>query len=71
MYDTALMALKIYNFQLVVSITTLIVSIIVSFISIINFGLLGAAWAIVIITFVQSLIRYIIVNYKLSRMENV
>ncbi|PTK79253.1 lipopolysaccharide biosynthesis protein [Staphylococcus haemolyticus] len=70
MYDTALMALKIYNFQLIVSITTLIVSIIVSFISIINFGLLGAAWAIVIITFVQALIRYIIVNYKLSRMEN-
>lgn len=70
MYDTALMALKIYNFQLIVSITTLIVSIIVSFISIINFGLLGAAWAIVIITFVQALIRYIIINYKLSRMEN-
>ena len=70
MYDTALMALKIYNFQLIISITPLILSIIVSFISIINFGLLGAAWAIVIITFVQALIRYIIVNYKLSRMEN-
>lgn len=70
MYDTALMALKIYNFQLVVSITTLIISTIVSFVSIINFGLLGAAWAIVIITFIQALIRYIIVNYKLSRMEN-
>ncbi|MBB4832127.1 O-antigen/teichoic acid export membrane protein [Staphylococcus hominis] len=70
MYDTALMALKIYNFQLVVSITTLITSTIVSFVSIINFGLLGAAWAIVIITFIQALIRYIIVNYKLSRMEN-
>lgn len=70
MYDTALMALKIYNFQLIVSVTTLIVSIIVSFVSIINFGLLGAAWAIVIITFVQALIRYIIVKYKLSRMEN-
>lgn len=62
MFDTTLMAFKAYKIQLLVSIPTMIVSIISSFILIHLFGIIGASLSVVLITFTQAIIKYIIIK---------
>src|SRR5699024_10635107 len=53
-FDTVLMAFKVYKIQLVTSIITLLISVATSLVMISNYGLLGAAISVVIIAFSQS-----------------
>ncbi|WP_017723016.1 lipopolysaccharide biosynthesis protein [Staphylococcus xylosus] len=66
-FDTVLMAFKVYKIQLITSIITLLISVITSLIMINNYGLLGAAMAVVLIAFSQSVIKYLIVIYLIKK----
>lgn len=70
MFDATLMALKIYNAQLIMSIITLVISIASSVILISKYELIGAASAVVIITMSQACLKYIIVNIKIKKWEH-
>ncbi|RIN45429.1 hypothetical protein BU041_13235 [Staphylococcus simulans] len=61
MYDTTLMALERYKIQLFASFITLLASITASLLLIPNYGLLGASLAIVVITFIQSTIKLVVI----------
>ena len=62
MFDTTLMAFKAYRMQLVVSIPTMVVSIIASFILVHLFGIIGASLSVVLINCTQAIIKYIIIK---------
>jgi len=66
-FDTVLMAFKVYKIQLVTSIITLLISVATSLVMISNYGLLGAAISVVIIAFSQSAIKYLIVIYLIRK----
>ncbi|MGX0125507.1 lipopolysaccharide biosynthesis protein [Staphylococcus hominis] len=66
MFDTVLMAFKAYKSQLIVSISTLIISIISSLVLIKYFGIIGASFAIVVITLSQALFKYILVTLNIK-----
>ncbi|MES3712579.1 oligosaccharide flippase family protein [Staphylococcus ureilyticus] len=68
MFDSTLMALKVYNAQLIISFITLIVSVVSSVILISIYGLIGAAISVVIITMIQACVKYIIVNIKIKKL---
>lgn len=61
MYDTTLMALERYKVQLFASFITLLASITASLVLIPIYGLLGASLAIVVITFIQSTIKLVVI----------
>ncbi|BFL77522.1 O-antigen/teichoic acid export membrane protein [Staphylococcus sp. AtDRG32] len=66
MFDTVLMAFKAYKSQLIVSISTLVISIISSLVLIKYFGIIGASFAIVVITLSQALFKYILVTLNIK-----
>lgn len=66
MFDTVLMAFKAYKSQLIVSILTLVISIISSLVLIKYFGIIGASFAIVVITLSQALFKYILVTLNIK-----
>ncbi|PNZ70009.1 hypothetical protein E2556_02065 [Staphylococcus croceilyticus] len=66
-FDTTLMAFKVYKLQLIASIFNLIVSIISSILLINSFGLVGAAISVVIINFSQAIIKYLICMYSIKK----
>ncbi|MCH4518265.1 oligosaccharide flippase family protein [Staphylococcus haemolyticus] len=66
MFDTILMAFKAYKSQLIVSISTLVISIISSLVLIKYFGIIGASFAIVVITLSQALFKYILVTLNIK-----
>lgn len=66
MFDTVLMAFKAYKVQLIVSISTLMISILSSLILIKEFGIIGASFAIVFITLSQALFKYILVTLNIK-----
>ncbi|MHD0449428.1 oligosaccharide flippase family protein [Staphylococcus cohnii] len=68
MFDSTLMALKVYNAQLIISFITLIISVVSSVILISIYGLIGAAISVVIITMIQACVKYIIVNIKIKKL---
>ena len=67
MFDTTLMAFKAYRMQLVVSIPTMVVSIIASFILVHLFGIIGASLSVVLINCTQAIIKYIIIKILIKR----
>ncbi|MCH4388449.1 oligosaccharide flippase family protein [Staphylococcus haemolyticus] len=66
-FDTTLMAFKVYKLQLIASIINFIVSIFSSIVLIKSYGLMGAAISVVIINFSQSIIKYLICMYSIYR----
>ncbi len=66
-FDTTLMAFKVYKLQLIASIINFIVSIFSSIVLIKFYGLMGAAISVVIINFSQSIIKYLICMYSIYR----
>lgn len=66
-FDTVLMAFKVYKIQLITSIITFIISIATSLIMVNIYGLLGAAIAVVFIAFSQAFIKYLIVIYLIKK----
>ncbi|MEB5677410.1 polysaccharide biosynthesis C-terminal domain-containing protein [Mammaliicoccus sciuri] len=66
-YDTTIMAFEAYRLQLISSIITLLVSIVISYFLISNYGIAGASISIVIITLTQSLLKRIILINMLKK----
>ncbi|RIO10857.1 hypothetical protein BUZ94_03850 [Mammaliicoccus sciuri] len=69
MFDTTIMALKMYKIQMISSIITLIISSIISYYLIINYELVGASISIVLITLVQCYIKRLIVINKINKLK--
>lgn len=69
LYDTTIMALKIYKAQLLSSVITLIISTVISYYLISNYELIGASLSVVFITFTQSTLKRIIVIYMLNKLK--
>jgi len=70
MYDTTLMALKIYKSQIYISILTFLVSLTTSYYLINGFGIYGAAFSIVIINFSQMIFKFILAFYFIRKKES-
>ncbi|WP_270667630.1 lipopolysaccharide biosynthesis protein [Staphylococcus hominis] len=66
-FDTTLMAFKVYKLQLITSIFNLFISIIASIFLIRIWGIYGAALSVVIINFSQAIIKYLICMYSINR----
>src|SRR5699024_7219390 len=66
-YDTTIMAFEAYRLQLISSIITLLVSIVISYFLISNYVIAGASISIVIITLTQSLLKRIIIIDMLKK----
>ncbi|MEB7965762.1 lipopolysaccharide biosynthesis protein [Mammaliicoccus sciuri] len=66
-YDTTIMAFEAYRLQLISSVITLLVSILISYFLISNYGIAGASSSIVIITLTQSLLKRIIIINLLKK----
>lgn len=67
-FDTTIMAMKIYKAQLLSAILTLCFSTIISLYLISKYGLIGASLSVVFITFIQSTFKKIIVIYMINKL---
>ncbi|WP_414047247.1 lipopolysaccharide biosynthesis protein [Macrococcus equi] len=66
-YDTALMAIRYISIQPKITLITLIVNAVISYYLINNFGIYGASFSLIIISFLQLILRVYFFNKKIER----
>lgn len=66
-FDTTLMAFKVYKLQLIASIINVFISIISSLVLIKLYGLIGASIAVVVITLSQAATKYLLVIFCINK----